>query len=245
MKKYTFLALLFLFITGSVFSQSFEFHKANGGGKISDTLHIDANEEELDPAGIFERHIDIKNLTNNSLDAKIVGNKLNEFGECYINYCYGFCPEVGTPTDAFSVPAGGFFTDFFIDLYIPEVGDYYFDLRVFNSANSADETSIVIAVKKTSTNAIKSPEKSAMKVDIYPNPASDNVKVKYDLGGAFSSNSQLIIRNLVGAVVKTMPLNATEKETTISVSDLSSGIYFYSLSIDGVIQNTKKLIIRK
>ena len=247
MRKLTFLALICLFVMGNAaFSQSFEFRHANGGEKISDTLFIDVDSETLNALGEGERHIDIKNLTGNNLNARVVGSRLNNFGSSdYVNYCYvGACPEEGAPTNDFALSADELLEGFFIDFYVPNVGIFYFKLQVYNDQNIEDEESIVIALERRSSE-IKFAEKFAIKADIYPNPASDNIKIKYDLGGTFSANSQLIIRNLVGAVVKTIPLKPTEKEAIASVSDLSSGIYFYSLSIDGVIQNTKKLIIKK
>ena len=247
MKKLTFLALICLFVMGNTaLSQSFEFRHANGGAKISDTLFIDVDSEVPDPiTTLMERHIDIKNLANVSVKAQIVGDYLSDFEGGFVSYCYGNCPEVGSPTNEFTLLADTLLKGFFIDFRIPNVGKFYFSLKIENTQDNEDYEEIVVAFERNNSSEIKLAEKPAVKADIYPNPASDNIKIKYDLGGTFSANSQLIIRNLVGAVVKTIPLKPTEKELMASVSDLSSGIYFYSLSIDGVIQNTKKLIIKK
>jgi len=53
----------------------------------------------------------------------------------------------------------------------------------------------------------------------------------------------VIIRNLLGSVVKKSTLTSEEGKLSIVTGDLPEGIYFYSLDVDGKTMTTRKLII--
>lgn len=78
----------------------------------------------------------------------------------------------------------------------------------------------------------------------YPNPATSSVTVAYDLSGFRTGSARLIITNLVGSKVAVRPINGTSGKVSIDISDLDSGIYFYSIEADGKIVSTKKLIVK-
>jgi hypothetical protein len=80
--------------------------------------------------------------------------------------------------------------------------------------------------------------------DIYPNPASSKASLSYQLPGNVKSGEIKII-NLVGKTLKTIPVTQREGKVSIDVSDLSEGIYFYTINLDGVTVKTKKLVIKK
>ena len=54
---------------------------------------------------------------------------------------------------------------------------------------------------------------------------------------------ELYIYDRDGSILQTTPLK--EENTTISISNLSDGIYLLSLSIDNVTYDVKRLIIKK
>lgn len=78
----------------------------------------------------------------------------------------------------------------------------------------------------------------------YPNPATSSVTVAYDLSGLRAGNTRLIITNLVGSKVAVRPINGTSGKVSMDLSNLDSGIYFYSIEADGKIVSTKKLIVK-
>ena len=249
MKKQILLLAGFLLMGVSAFAQYFEFHYPKGSwSKISDTLFINADEAETDDVtGSIKTYIGLKNITTDDKEAQIIGKYMNDFGGNFVSYCYGsLCPATGYPTSPFHFAAGQLIDNFYIDFTNQENGTFLFELEIYNSTEISENEKLIVKYVKTEGNNIKEPVKyNNLKVDIYPNPATDNVKIKYDLGKSVSSDSKVIIRNLVGAVVKTIPLKETQKELMVSISDLSSGIYFYSLSVDGVIHSTKKLIVKR
>jgi hypothetical protein len=84
--------------------------------------------------------------------------------------------------------------------------------------------------------------RSTYPVELYPNPSSANVSLRYEMNEF--SKTDIVIYNLVGKAVKSMNVNSEKgsNEVNFDVSDLNSGIYFVNLR-SGNIQVTKKLIV--
>jgi hypothetical protein len=62
------------------------------------------------------------------------------------------------------------------------------------------------------------------KISIYPNPAKDYLSIQFNTN--LDSNYTIKIYNNVGQLVRTEKQNSNTSETTLSISDLSSGLYF-------------------
>lgn len=78
----------------------------------------------------------------------------------------------------------------------------------------------------------------------YPNPATSQVSFDYNL--PLGTSSALVsVHNLLGAKVKELELNGVNGKTTVNVNDLNDGFYFYSVSIDNRIVETKRLVISR
>jgi hypothetical protein len=80
--------------------------------------------------------------------------------------------------------------------------------------------------------------------DVYPNPASSVAYIDYTLH-ADPHKTKIVLHNILGSPIKEYELSAFESKVKLSVEDLNSGIYFYTLYInnEGVI--TRKLIVKK
>jgi len=78
-----------------------------------------------------------------------------------------------------------------------------------------------------------------------PNPFNVDTKIRYFLSTA-SGNSSLVITNVNGQVLKTVLLKGKENgEVIISSRELTPGIYFYSLILNGNKVDTKEMVITK
>lgn len=75
----------------------------------------------------------------------------------------------------------------------------------------------------------------------YPNPSNNIVNVNFNV--PYKNNINLLLYNAYGKLAKQINLENTNKTINFNVSDLASGIYFYSLNIDGKIVKTNKLIV--
>ncbi|MGA9638897.1 T9SS type A sorting domain-containing protein [Flavobacterium sp.] len=81
--------------------------------------------------------------------------------------------------------------------------------------------------------SVKNEEKKSFK--IYPNPAKENVTI------VSPDNGKIKIHNTLGTIVKTV--EKTIESQIIAVSDLAKGIYFMTLTTNGITTKSQKLII--
>ena len=109
--------------------------------------------------------------------------------------------------------------------------DGKFDFRVLAS-NNIDTMSkeFSITIVKANDNVSESISEN---FKIYPNPASEQVKIELINGGT----AELSIMNIMGQVLRVASLN--EMENTIDLSSLSSGIYVLKITQGGRTYNTK------
>lgn len=77
----------------------------------------------------------------------------------------------------------------------------------------------------------------------YPNPASQNATFEYNLPANYT-NSQLVIRNMLGVEVDNFTFENRSGKKSIDVSNYASGIYFYTISVDGKTIQSKKMIVK-
>lgn len=61
----------------------------------------------------------------------------------------------------------------------------------------------------------------------YPNPASSQISFDIDLP-LHAGQAELVVRNLLGALVISYPVNESNGKLILSVHDLSEGFYFYT-----------------
>lgn len=78
---------------------------------------------------------------------------------------------------------------------------------------------------------------------VYPNPASDQLTINYQLTELDIAVFE--IYNVVGEKVLSQTLNTSEGEQKLSLSSLNSGVYFYKYSINDRIVRKDKLVIVK
>lgn len=80
--------------------------------------------------------------------------------------------------------------------------------------------------------------------DVYPNPVTDNATVVYKILNDRVS-ARIRLHNLLGNVVADYELSPADTQLLLRVDDLSEGIYFYTLYLEGESVVTRKLIIKK
>jgi hypothetical protein len=76
---------------------------------------------------------------------------------------------------------------------------------------------------------------------IYPNPANEAAYIDYQVNE--TTKAKIIIRNILGRVVDEFDLSKVNNQIKINTSSWESGVYFYTLSINGKPQKAKKLIV--
>ena len=66
-------------------------------------------------------------------------------------------------------------------------------------------------------------------LSLFPNPAKDIITLR---SSTTQNLSELVIRDILGKVVKIVDLSSFNREQTFSVSELNSGIYFFQITSD-------------
>lgn len=74
-----------------------------------------------------------------------------------------------------------------------------------------------------------------------PNPFRDQTTIKYHLAEN-TANAEIVIYNMFGKHVKTIKLRPNSDTYSLDWSAFAKGIYSYSLLIDGIIKDSKKMI---
>ena len=84
-------------------------------------------------------------------------------------------------------------------------------------------------------------EGNIISANAYPNPATAEVRIPFALKAAADVN--VTMTNTVGQVVKSATIsNTTKDEATFSVSDLSNGVYFYTVLANGERQTGRVVV---
>lgn len=81
------------------------------------------------------------------------------------------------------------------------------------------------------------------KVTLYPNPANENLTIKYMIGK--ESKASLEIVDMIGNVQMSLDLKSEVQIVTANVGQLPTGAYIYRFIVDGRQMQTGKLLINK
>ncbi len=125
-----------------------------------------------------------------------------------------------------------------VDKYTGAVPNYIFGY------GKVDAFKALVGCIPTGVSDIPVPD-NAVVLKAYPNPsASGMTNVEYDFSSIKQfSNAQLVFYNMLGKQVKSIVLTGSQGNQTIEKGTLSSGMYFYSLVVDGSRLKTEKLEI--
>lgn len=79
---------------------------------------------------------------------------------------------------------------------------------------------------------------------IAPNPVQSRSAFNYDFGRHTGERS-VVVYNMVGAIVRQIPLNGQQGTVFLNADDFESGIYFYALLSNGSPVATRKFIVAR
>ncbi len=86
--------------------------------------------------------------------------------------------------------------------------------------------------------------KAVANLTIYPNPTSGICHALFTLSSPDTKND-LIITDISGRTIKTIPVAAEANEVSFNTNDMNSGIYFCVLKSDEIVMEVKKLVVAK
>lgn len=243
MKK-NLLLLVFIFMLNlvSVFAQNpIEIYdKANHliTGTTITAYSSDINIETIDMV------LKVKNNTTDTLHLyvrRIINSEVSgtENVICFGVNCYP--PSIDTSRQLQAVPNGKVDSSF-LSHYSPyaHAGITSITYEFFNSR--ADVKGQVTVNYHLSPLSLGTELKSLEISSAYPNPASASTSIVYNIPAG--SYGKILLRNLLGSVIREVNLERPECKAVINTSDLKDGLYFYSVLLNNKVEVTRKLVIR-
>lgn len=232
MKKLLFLSFLVcsaLISNAQSLSVTFNDNPVNS----DDTLTVVATEDELQfrPA--------IENTSMEDIVTQVVVEKLNETSISVTAVCADVCIS-GNASNPFTIPAQSNYSYLYIDFEIPAGATTgFFKVNVNDINSDANNVSFYVYVENGQVSVVD--VENAGELRIYPNPASGMATVEYANADA---NSQLVVFDMSGKAVRTLPLGSEQGTASIDVSSLPAGVYHYAVSGSNGLSTMKKLVVK-
>jgi hypothetical protein len=214
---------------------------------------------KYEPVGTFEIVIDFE-VVNVSPDTQIVFEvrTINDLPQgwlsslCFGQYCFqSEIDSIATTPPAFPQPplAPGDTLETSIHVYTDQVSiaTAYVQIQVGTFSNPSNR--YILDFKATTDPTVNVDDKNILNTynlyQNYPNPFNPSTKINYNIGEP--GLVQLKVYNVLGVEVAAL-VNEYKNSGVYSVdfnaSDFSSGVYFYSLSVNNFTQ-TRKMILEK
>ncbi|MDB5269787.1 MAG: hypothetical protein JWP58_2827 [Hymenobacter sp.] len=102
----------------------------------------------------------------------------------------------------------------------------------------------VLTVVAATPTATLDARAAGLEVNVYPNPSRGQVTVQ--LNQKAGADYKLRLSNIIGQEVRTVALKPelTTAGLALDLSELRTGVYFYSLVVDGKVASTKRLVLQ-
>ncbi len=246
MKRLLLLVYLLSIVAFYGYSQSLYLSNAQGPIIANSTITQAGTPDSLE----LITYLNVKNIGTHAVNIyckKIYISQIDsvEVTMCWAGSCYP--PFVNVSPNSQPIAVGQTITDF-VGHYGSVTGHGFKSgesiIRwVFYDATDRNDT-VSVTVKYTSY-PVGIQEKISLQgllSNAFPNPAGATASFNYSVPSG--SQGAIIIRNLVGAAVQTEQVISGAGKITVSTANLSDGLYFYSLMIDGKIIQTKKLVVK-
>ena len=245
MRKLSLLAALIL-LAGIGFSQSFILSNSHG------TIPANANVVQAGTPDSVEMvtYLNVKNVSGTTKEVLCKKVELTMLDSTEVSMCWaGGCYGTGTfvSPNAASMAAGATNTEFsghYTQTAFSHFksGESIIRWVFFDRANPNDSASVTVKYTTYPAAIAENTLQSASLSALYPNPAPVNATCSYTLPAGASG--QLVVRDMLGSVVRSTDLASASGKATVSTVSLPDGIYFCSLLVDGKVSQTKKLVVR-
>lgn len=186
----------------------------------------------------------VKNTTADSISVKVKKVEIMALHVTVNTFCWGICfsTEVFVSPDPIVIDAGRTDSLNFSGHYTPNGVIGISTIRyVFFDADNPSDTVCVNINFSTYPQGINDLSNVTLS-NAYPNPANSTVSFSYSVPQ--NSNAKLIIRNVLGSIIKELDITNNSGKLSLNTSEFADGVYFYTFLVNGNSQVTKKLVIR-
>ncbi|MCB0402956.1 MAG: T9SS type A sorting domain-containing protein [Flavobacteriales bacterium] len=237
--------LLFIFAvaaTGVLSAQTFQIqdHLDNN---IEGTHHYEYGSNLY----LSETKFHVKNISGSmaTYSAKVYeieNPKGSDLQVCFGSNCF---TSSQTITGTVNLPAGNTDTTFKAApfTFAWGVGDSAtWRVTIYNVSNPNDSSSAIITWRENST-SIENLNSTDVSYKVYPNPATDVLKINYAFNGKVI-NPVVEVFDVLGQQVATHQLVSQSGTLKLNVSNMKAGVYFYSIRSGNETLKTERVMIR-
>ncbi len=246
MKKYLLLLSLIASVNLLVYAQSTNFIMEDSlGTNIGNTV---VQVESFDAINEHVNSVNLVNQTGSELTIIVKKYELSLSGDSRVYFCVGeTCyPSFTLTSQPFTVPANGSlnYPEGFAAHFEPRgsFGDSEVMFSFINSDNTSDSMTVTYQYSIDFVSVYEFAK--VTNATVYPNPASNQVRVDYTFQRAGNQN-YFVLHNMLGSEMKRVALSNSEGQVSVDLSDLKPGVYFYSIVEKGVSQKTSRLVINR
>tara|TARA_B100000809_G_scaffold71156_1_gene68747 strand:+ start:657 stop:1424 length:768 start_codon:yes stop_codon:yes gene_type:complete len=253
-KKILFIASLFC--AGFVSAQSFQLLDYNGDD-ISGTTHY----EYGDAPALDSTKFHIKNLTGTAKNFAVKVEKVyNNYTLCgNLAVCFGVdCYSGGggvsgvqiiNNSSGDAVAANSIYTKLKVSPQTWCWNNCAADsaewiVTIYDETNPSDDVTATIiwrcGVAPVSVNEISN---DVVKLNAFPNPAISSLTISYLIETNFD-DAVIDVYDVLGQKMISKGLNSSKGQVDLNVETLNSGVYFYSIKVDGQIFKTERVIVK-
>lgn len=244
MKKHLlfFPIILILLFSAGAWSQSIGLSWSEGTIQNGDIIDVSGS-----PDTVIYVAIKIHNKSTSTIDVKVrkqdilmLSGTMDTY--CLSNQCYG--GEIPVSPDSVQILPGGYDTTFKGEYYPLGVTGVSTIRYTFFNTQDTDDT-ITVTVRYSGSASVAKTNISPTEIsNAYPNPASDVIYFDYN-NSESTLNSYIIIRDFAGRIVREVVIPQHEGVLEIDLTDIETGVYFYSLMQNNLMLLTKKLIVKR
>ena len=168
---------------------------------------------------------------------------------CY-DLCYApFIDTISLPDDpAYSIPPGHTDTLFYIDFSTFGLGVGTSVVRMYNTDDPSQfvENTFTVEVTNVGINNISSIAESYSLSQNYPDPFNPSTNINFTIPSSQNVNLKVydILGNEVAGLLNNQRLSPGQYKIDFNASELTSGIYYYTLSTSDFV-NTRKMLLLK
>lgn len=191
---------------------------------------------------------EIKNVTANVINVKAKLEILSLTNGHTVVFCWDICyppadQDMITEGYLTLMPLGTSGENFHADIFADGIaGESKARFTFFNVDNPDDSISFTVTFLVGMTGVEKTISDISYSLsEPNPNPASESSLINYHINKNFSE-AKLRFFDANGFEIYNLPVNQEQGSLNIELLNLSQGVYFYQLEVDGLISNTKKLI---
>ncbi len=202
-------------------------------------------------ATTIDAYLVLKNVGSTTIIIKAIRTELQIVNGMDNSMCFGFTcnswpsgsnPVATFPGDSVILAPGDSNLTCYLQTYPKNnTGCESYRVKLWDANNTADSSTLVVNACAWAT-GLDELSANANGIVASPNPAKDVINVAYNVVGMNKSASVKIL-DMVGKVVKEVPLTNIRGNTAISVADVPAGVHFYSLVVDGETKSTKKFVV--